>query len=111
MTATTSTFKRGDTFMLGCTYKVNGRPTAITTQTFKSQLRSSDGTLVASLVATIDPNQTLNPGKFYLAPADQSVTKTWTAPDTFITDIEISDGGVVTSTENIIIPIELDQTV
>ena len=110
MTATTSTFKRGDTFMLSCTYKVDGLPVAITTQTFKSQLRSSDGILVAALVCTIDSDQANNPGRFYLAPADQSVTKTWNAPDTLITDIEITNGGVITSTENIIIPIDADQT-
>lgn len=111
MTATISSFKRGDTFILGCTYKVNERPMAITTQTFKSQLRRHDGSLVATLVCTIDPDQTRNPGKFYLAPADQSVTKTWNAPDMLITDIKINDDGVITSTENILIKIDSDQTV
>lgn len=111
MTATISTFKRGDTFILGCTYKINDRPVAITSETFKSQLKSYDGSLVASLVCTIDPDQVRYPGKFYLAPSDQSVTKTWNAPDMLITDIEITNDGVTTSTENILIPIELDQTV
>lgn len=112
MTATTSSFKRGDTFLLACKYKEDGIAKAITTETFRAQIRDAyAGSLVADLVCTIDSDQVANKGKFYLSLSDPTETKNWAAPATLVTDIEISNGGVVISTENILIPVDIDQTV
>ena len=97
--------------MLSCIYKIDGVAKAITTETFRCNLYTSEGTLLTALVCTIDSNQTANPGKFYLAPASQAVTRTWPAPGAIITDIEVTNDGIVTSTENIVIPIAADLTV
>lgn len=105
---TTPPFKRGDTFALSGVYRVDGAAVALTTQTIHSQLRSSVGTLVANLVATLDPDQTLNPGRFYLSLADPAQSASFPAPANLYCDVEIHDGGTVRSTETFIVPVVPD---
>jgi hypothetical protein len=105
----TAPLKLGDTFGLTATYKVAGVPTAITEQTFSSQVRTEDGVLVATLQVTVFPDQVANTGKFHLAPASGS-TQNWPADADLFCDIQVSDGGVVRSTDTFVIPTVQDIT-
>ena len=111
MTQKTQPFKRGDTFSLTCKYKQSGQPVAITTQSFRSQLRTTSGKLISELIATNAIDQVAQKGVFFLRPANQETTKNWPAPGIMLCDIEISNGGVVISTETFEIPITVDQTI
>jgi len=103
-------FKRGDTFSATCTYKVAGVAQPISTQQIASQLRTEAGKLVASLLVTIDPNQTLNVGKFTLTLANPSETQNFPAPENLYCDIQVTDNNVVVSTSTFIIPVVVDIT-
>lgn len=105
----TAPLKVGDTFGLTATYKVAGVPTAITQQTFASQVRTEGGTLVATLQITVNPDQVANVGKFHLALASGS-TQNWPAEVDLFCDIQVSDGGVVRSTDTFVIPTVQDIT-
>jgi hypothetical protein len=107
---TTSPFKRGDSFVLTCTYKVDGVATTLVGVSIKSQLDYSFGSKVCNLVATKDPDQTTNPGLFSLVPVVGTDTKTWKAPVDLLCDIEFSKDGVVFSTSTFKIPVEKDIT-
>lgn len=107
MAERTSEFKRGDTFQLTCTYKVDGVATSVTGFTIRSQLRNSFGGLVASMAAT-PANQTTSPGVFYLAPVTAD-TSGWDVGD-LQCDIEITSGGVIRSTVTFIVPVVDDVT-
>jgi hypothetical protein len=104
----TAPLKVGDTFGLTATYKVAGVPTAITTQTFASQVRTEEGALVATLNVTVAANQVANVGKFYLAVTGG--TQSWPADVDLFCDIQVSDGGVVRSTDTFVIPTVQDIT-
>ncbi len=109
MTAQTTTpFKRGDTLALSGIYRENGVAVALGNQVIRSQLRTSTGALVASLVAVIDANQTANPGRFYLGLANPAQSATFAAPANLYCDIEVQVGGVVRSTETFIVPVVPD---
>ena len=99
-------FKQGDTFALACVYKENDAPASLVGFTIKSQIRDSSGVLVAELVATIDPDQDANKGKFSLT---FSPTDEWPV-DACVCDIEYTTGGVKNSTETFIVPVEADVT-
>ena len=105
---TTPPFKRGDTFALSGVYRVNGVASQLSSQTIRSQLRTSVGGLVANLVATIDADQTLNPGRFYLALVDPAQSETFPAPANLYCDVEVHDGALVRSTETFIVPVVPD---
>lgn len=107
MTSRVSDFKRGDTFQLTCTYKVDGVATSVTGFTIRSQLRNKLGGLVATLTAT-PANQTTSPGVFYLAPASAD-TSGWDVGD-LSCDVEITNGGVVRSTVTFVVPVLDDVT-
>lgn len=104
----TAPLKVGDTFGLTATYKVAGVPTAITQQTFASQVRTEGGTLIATLNVTVAADQVANVGKFYLAAS--SGTQSWPADADLFCDIQVSDGGVVRSTDTFVIPTVQDIT-
>jgi hypothetical protein len=110
-TPTTKPFKRGDSFALTCTFKVSGQPTSVAGYTIRAHLRNSMGSMVSELVAQIASDQVATPGRFFLAPADQTVTKTWPAPGNLSCDIEFTLGGSIQSTQTFIVPVERDVTV
>ena len=105
---TTPPFKRGDTFALSGVYLINGVASPLSTQTIRSQLRTSVGSLVANLSAAIDSDQTVNPGRFYLSLVDPAQSATFPAPANLYFDVEVHDGGTVRSTETFIVPVVPD---
>jgi hypothetical protein len=105
---TTPPFKRGDTFALSGVYRINGVASQLTNQTIRSQLRTSVGGLVANLSAAIDPDQTVNPGRFYLSLVDPAQSATFPAPANLYCDVEVHSGGTVRSTETFIVPVVPD---
>ena len=105
----TASLKVGDTFGLSCTYKQDGQATPVTALTLRSQVRTEEGKLVANLVVT-KADQALAPGQFSLALASGASTQAWPAPEDLYIDIEVTDGGVVRSTETFVIPTETDVT-
>lgn len=111
MEITTEPFKRGDSFVRTFTITQGGAPRQFTNETFRAQLNLATGGKICDLVVTPDPNQTVNKGKITLTTAVDVDTKTWPAPELLVTDIEITKDGVKTSTPNIFIPIEPDQTI
>ena len=111
MTAQTATpqitppFKRGDPLALSGIYRENGVTVALGNQVIRSQLRTSTGALVATLVAVIDANQTANPGRFYLGLANPAQSATFAAPANLYCDIEVHEGGTIRSSETFIVPV------
>lgn len=103
----TSQFKRGDTFLLTCTYKVEGEAEDLTGFAFRSQLRNRFGHLVAELDATI-ADQEESPGLFYLQP-DDADTSAWEVGD-LACDIEITQNDVIRSTITFTVPVVDDIT-
>jgi len=105
---TTSPFKRGDTLALSGIYRENGVAVSLSNHVFRSQLRTSTGTLAATLVAVIDTDQTANPGRFYLGLANPAQSAAFPAPANLYCDVEVQVGGVVRSTETFIVPVVPD---
>lgn len=103
----TAPFKRGDTFSLTCTWKVDGAAVDITGLTITSQLRSADGGLIDDL-RVVAGNQTTNTGQFTLLPTDVS-TAAWPLGDAYC-DIQVDDQGIDRSSETFIVPIVEDVT-
>ena len=107
-------FKRGDTYLLTCTYKIDGTPVSLAGKTMRAQIRTRRGVLVADLNATAAADQTANPGRFTLTPVNQD-TSGWPAgtyerPEFHEIDIETTDGGVIISSETFIQPVIEDVT-
>lgn len=103
----TKEFKRGDTFLLTCTYKVSGVATSVSGFTIRSQIRNKFGQLVATMTATL-ANQSTSPGVFYLAPTVAN-TSAWDVGD-LSCDVEITNGGVIRSTLTFLVPVVDDIT-
>jgi hypothetical protein len=101
---TLSEFKRGDTFLLSCVYKVDGDPAPIDNLTITSQVRQANGALVTDLVAEEVIGEV---GQFLLTPDTE--TDTWPL-DVLQCDIEITDDGFVRSSETVYIPVVKDIT-
>ena len=97
-----SPFKRGDTFSLACTWKVDNIPSDITGLTITSQIRTSSGALIANLRVVAD-NQTTNPGKYALVPVNPD-THQWPI-DAARCDIQVDDQGINRSSETFVIAI------
>lgn len=104
---TIAPFKRGDTFSLACTWKVDNTPTDITGLTITSQIRASSGALIVEL-RVVAENQTTNPGKYALVPVNPD-THLWPIGDAYC-DIQVDDQGVDRSSETFLIPIIEDIT-
>ena len=97
-------FKRGDTFSLTCTYKVDGVPTSVSAITIKSQIRNQRDQLIQEL----DVEKLVSTGKFTLI-ASAEDTAEW--PITVLRcDIQFSDGGIVRSTQTFDISVLEDIT-
>jgi len=103
----TANFKRGDTFSLKCTWKVDGTPTSITGLTIASQVRSASGALIATL-NVVPENQTTHPGAYALVAANPDTSR-WPLGDAYC-DIQIDDQGIDRSSETFIIPVIEDVT-
>lgn len=86
-------FKRGDTFSLTCTYKVNGVPTSVSAYNIDSQIRTKRG----DLVATLSDTKQVNTGVFTLVPT-VSDTSEWPV-DVLQCDIQLSENGTIRSTD------------
>jgi len=99
-------FKRGDTFALACTYKLDGVPASLTGKTLASQIRTVAGELVAGLTAT-QGNQTTSPGSFTLTAA--AGTTTWPIAG-LRCDIQITEGATVISSDTFLVPVVQDIT-
>ncbi|MEN9885466.1 MAG: hypothetical protein RL758_44 [Pseudomonadota bacterium] len=104
---TLSEFKRGDTFQLACTHKVNDVATSVTGFAIASQIRDELGSLVATLTATL-ANQSVSPGLFYLSPSTPATTAWPTGR--LQCDIQITSGGVIRSTVTFAVPVVEDIT-
>lgn len=98
--------KRGDTFLMSCTYSDNADlPIDITNVTIKSQVRDAQGVLLQELVVT-KLDQVTNKGKFTLGTVSGYSfplgRHSW--------DIEYTSNGQVQSTETIFLNIIQDIT-
>jgi hypothetical protein len=98
-------FKRGDTFALACTYKIDGAPASITGLAIASQIRTVAGDLVAALTVTAS-DQVATPGQFTLSAAS---TTAWPIAG-LRCDIQITDGAVIISSDTFLVPVVQDIT-
>lgn len=88
--------KRGDSFQLSCTYKVDGQPSALSLSTaITAQLRTAAGVLVSQLVV-VDYDQTEFPGRFDL---QDYTTDDWPL-GTLRCDIVFTTGATIQSTQS-----------
>jgi hypothetical protein len=101
---TLSEFKRGDTFTLACTYKVDDQPATTLGKTITSQIRKVNGVLISQMTVTVD---NVDDSKFTLTPVVS--TTTWPI-DVLLCDIQIVDNGFVRSSETLKIPVVEDIT-
>ena len=97
-------FKRGDTFSLSCTYKVDGVPTSVSSIDIDSQIRDNRGSLVQNLTVT----KLVNTGEFTLI-ATATETAEWPV-SVLRCDVQFSQGGLVRSTQTIDISVLEDIT-
>lgn len=104
-TATIAPIKRGDSFILACTYKQNGVPTNVDQFLIRAQVRDSSDALVQALVVS-KANQSTNPGVFTLS---AGIIDGWPI-DLLRCDIQFSEEETVRSTQTFFIPVEEDIT-
>ena len=97
-------FKRGDTFTLTCTYKVDGVPTSVTSIDIDSQIRDNRGALVQDLAVT----KLVGTGEFTLI-ATATETAEWPV-SVLRCDVQFSKGGSVRSTQTFDISVAEDIT-
>lgn len=96
--------KRGDTFVVVCTYKEDGTATSVTPFTIRSQVRNARGELTQELTVT-KADQVVSVGQFSLSAG----AVTWN-PGQYQCDIEFSNAGTVRSTQTFYIPVAQDIT-
>jgi hypothetical protein len=97
-------FKRGDTLILTCIYKVDGEAQSVADFDIISQCRRTNGQLVFDFDVVKDPDVL---GKFTMTPD----IDTNTLPlDELKIDIEIRDGDFVRSSQTFIFPVIEDIT-
>lgn len=101
-------FKTGDTYLLACTYKVDGSAVDLSSYSIACQIRTAADVLIATATVEIDPDQVANIGKFTVS-VTAANTADWPTGD-HIMDIETTLGGVVKSTETFIQPVVRDIT-
>jgi len=97
-------FKRGDTFTLTCTYKVDNAATSVTSIDIASQIRNNLSNLIQDLTVT-KINQT---GVFTLS-ATSEETELWPI-SVLRCDIQFSENGIVKSTQTFSISVVEDIT-
>jgi len=97
-------FKRGDTFSIKCTYKENGIPVSVSEFDIDCQIRNKRGALIATLV---DTKQELT-GVFTLEPTIAD-TSDWPV-DVLKCDIQLSENGVIRSTDTFLVVVSEEIT-
>ena len=97
--------KRGDTFSLTCTYKVDGVAVSLSNTTIRSQVRSSSSPLVDSLLVT----KLSATGVFTLV-ATAAQTRLWNV-ELLECDIEFINNDITRSTNTFNIQVERDVTI
>jgi len=100
--------KRGDTFGATCTYKENKVPVSVADLSISCQIRDPDTKELVSEMVITKANQEQSVGVFHLSPTNPD-TSDWPVK-TLIADIEISQGGVIRSTQTFRIPVYEDVT-
>lgn len=86
--------KRGDSFVLACTYRQDGVAASVALYTIRAQLRDSSSQLVQELSVS-KANQTTSPGVFSIA---GGATGAWPL-DILRCDIQFTEGDTVRSTQ------------
>lgn len=97
-------FKRGDSFALYAELEWDGEPLIIDASALRSQIRTKNNKFISELSISKDVTQGEN--VFVLEASD---TNNWPVASLFM-DIEIDDGGVITSSATIEIPVIRDVT-
>jgi hypothetical protein len=97
-------FKRGDTFLLTCTYKVNGVATSVASLTIDSQIRNNVKVLVQDLIVY----KQISTGVFTLS-ATAEETADWPV-SVLRCDVQFSENGIVKSTDTFAISVIEDIT-
>lgn len=97
-------FKRGDTFSLTCTYKVNGVATDVSSIDIKSEIRDLRGSLIQELIV----EKMIQTGVFTLT-SESVETSSWPV-SVLKCDIQFSNDGIVRSTQTINISVDEDIT-
>lgn len=102
-------FKRGDTYQLTCTYKGDGTTaSSVAAFTIAAQLRTSAGTLVAEMTITKLTQSGATLGQFTVEPTDPDTTG-WPLGRLEM-DLEITEAGVIRSSETMVQPVVKDVT-
>lgn len=97
-------FKRGDTFTLTCTYKVNGSASSVSNIDIASQLRDKRGNLIQDFAVT----KLVSTGSFTLV-ATATETNYW--PISILQcDVQFSEGGIIRSTQTFDVAVVEDIT-
>lgn len=97
-------FKRGDTFSLTCTYKIDGVATDVSSIDIKSEIRDSRGSLIQELLV----EKMIQTGIFTLT-STNTETSYWPV-SVLKCDIQFSEDGIVRSTKTIDISVDEDIT-
>lgn len=97
-------FKRGDTFSLSCTYKVDGVATSVSSIDIDSQIRDNRDKLIQELTVT----KLIGTGEFTLTSTAEE-TADWPIT-TMKCDIQFSEGGSIRSTQTFDVVIIEDVT-
>jgi hypothetical protein len=101
---TLSSFKRGDTFsFIAAIANSSGTPLTGEASNLSSQIRNKSDKLYATLTIT----ETTTLGSYLFLTND---TLDWPCGVDLYLDIQYTKGGVITSSETIIIPVEKDVT-
>lgn len=101
---TLSPFKRGDTFsFIAAIASTSGTPLTGAASNLLCQIRNKVDKLYSDLTIT----ETSTPGSYLFITND---TLDWTCGTDLYLDIQYTVGGIVTSSETIIIPVEKDVT-
>lgn len=105
MPSTIAPIKRGDSFILACTYRQNSVPTSVELFSIRAQVRDSSDNLVQELSIT-KADQLTNPGVFVMS---AGIISSWPI-DLLRCDIQFSEEQTIRSTQTFYIPVEEDVT-
>ena len=105
LTPSIQPIKRGDSFLMACTYKQGDVPTSVELFSIRAQVRDSSDNLVQELIVT-KADQAGNPGVFVLS---AGIISGWPI-DLLRCDIQFSEEQTVRSTQTFMIPVEENVT-
>lgn len=101
---TLAPFKRGDSFLLTCTYKVEGIAQSVIGLDIASQLRNSYGmSLVDDFTVTVLEDGETNIGKFAISPSNQD-TSGWPL-GSLLCDVKLGSSGAWKHSDSFSIPV------